>query len=74
MREGSEGRHKEESEAGSGTKEGPGTFSFREGRLYLNICAGVPRVPSYTPLLMTPSVLGLKSQSAPGGVRFIQTH
>jgi len=50
-REGSEGlRHKDEDrEGGSGIGKGGREPLAREGELYLNICAGVLRVPSYDP-------------------------
>jgi len=48
-REGSKGQsHKEENtEERSGTRRGPGTPS-EAGGSFLDICAGVPQVPSYT--------------------------
>lgn len=58
-REGKEGSdrqsHKEEDREGvSGTGEGP---LAREGRLYLNIYAGVPRVPIYATAGIRPACL-----------------
>ena len=52
------------------------TSIFAEG-LYLDFCAGVPRVPIVAPLLMGPVCYwvrnGLKSQSVPCSLYYVET-